>query len=271
MNNPAPAKRAKKKPNHERWVISYADLLTLLLAFFVVLYASSTHDKTKLAEEAASLLQAFHGTPHVMTPAQASGQGIMPHNVSPRPASQPQPASAKPPATRPPVLSRALAQRVAAEMLSLQKVEAKLKYLLSPLTAKNQVVITAQPLTLTIQLNAAVLFPDGKAQLMPDAVPLIGQIARSLAQLPPPFTIVVQGYTDDKPINTAQFPSNWSLSVERSVSVVALMQTQGVNGAQLAAEGFAEFAPIADNKTAAGRAQNRRVIFVVHAPDPNGQ
>jgi chemotaxis protein MotB len=160
-------------------------------------------------------------------------------------------------------------QRLAAEILSLAKVEARLKYLLQPLTDKQQVVMVEEPLTLTIQLNASVLFPDGQATLTPQAVALLGQVAGSLAQLPLPFTVVVQGYTDNKPIDTAQFPSNWSLSVERAVSVVSLMGAKGVSGPQLAAEGFGEFAPIANNDTEAGRAKNRRVILVIHAPDPN--
>ena len=78
----------------------------------------------------------------------------------------------------------------------------------------------------------------------------------------------MQGYTDDKPIATPQFPSNWSLSAERAVSVVQLFVSDGVSGTQLAAQGFGQFAPIAPNTDEIGRAQNRRVVVVVHAPDP---
>ncbi|OYV40266.1 MAG: hypothetical protein B7Z80_05030 [Rhodospirillales bacterium 20-64-7] len=277
MPSPMP-KRVRKKPNHERWVISYADLLTLLLAFFVVLYASSTHNKAKMDEEAESLLKAFHATPLVVIQSPAAGRGIMPHNVSPAPLPSPpppapaakQPPHRTPPVPHPPGLSRALAQRVAAEVMALQKVEQRLQYLLQPLTAKNQVTIKSEPLTLTIQLNAAVLFPDGEAMLTPPAVKLLDQVGDSLSKLPAPFSITVQGYTDDKPIATAQFPSNWALSAARAVSVVTLMQAKGIAGSQLAAEGFGEFAPIASNDTADGRAKNRRVILVIHAPDPNG-
>jgi chemotaxis protein MotB len=275
MPTPMP-KRERKKPNHERWVISYADLLTLLLAFFVVLYASSTHNKSKMDQEAQSLVQAFHGSPHVVIESPAAGRGIMPNNTSPAPLPAPPvpavpPSHAAPSTPHPPQLSRALAQRVAAEVLALQKVEQKLRYLLQPLTAKNEVTIKSEPLTLTIQLNASVLFPDGKAALTPPAVKLLAQVGTSLANLPAPFSIVVQGYTDDKPIATAQFPSNWSLSAARAVSVVQLLQSKGVSGGQLAGEGFGEFAPLDSNATEAGRAKNRRVILVIHAPDPNEQ
>jgi chemotaxis protein MotB len=261
-----PPRRApeKKAANHERWVISYADLLTLLLALFVVLYASSTNNKIKLQQEAESLVAAFHATPPAPVQNQSAGRGIMPHQVSPRPNPQP-----PPPARHTPAIPREVAQRLDAEVLALQKLQQKLQVLLQPLTAKKQVAMSAQPLTLTIQLNAAVLFPDGKAKLMPPAVALLAQVAGSLTQLPPQFTVVVQGYTDNQPIATAQFPSNWSLAVERAVSVVTLLESKGVSGSQLAAEGFGEFAPIATNSTAAGRAQNRRVILVIHAPDPN--
>jgi len=265
----APASRPKKKPNHERWVISYADLLTLLLAFFIVLFASSTRNKAKMDAAAQGLVAAFHGSPQAVVNKQSAGRGIMPHQVSPAPRPVQAPSQTHPPLPTRPVLSRQMQQRLAAEILSLAKVEARLKYLLQPLTDKQQVVMVEEPLTLTIQLNASVLFPDGQATLTPQAVALLGQVAGSLAQLPLPFTVVVQGYTDNKPIDTAQFPSNWSLSVERAVSVVSLMGAKGVSGPQLAAEGFGEFAPIANNDTEAGRAKNRRVILVIHAPDPN--
>jgi len=268
-------KRERKKPNHERWVISYADLLTLLLAFFVVLYASSTRDKRKMSEEAQSLVTAFHGSPVPIVQNPSAGRGVMPHNVAPTQMPAPPTRTVSPPGhpTLPlphqPGLSRALAQRVAAEVLALQKVQQQLETLLQPLTAKDEVTIKSEPLTLTIQLNAAVLFPDGKAALTPPAVKLLNEVGTSLAKLPAPFTIVVQGYTDNKPITTAQFPSNWSLSAARAVSVVQLLQGKGVTGGQLAAEGFGEFAPIATNDNEAGRAKNRRVILVIHAPEPD--
>jgi len=144
----------------------------------------------------------------------------------------------------------------------------KLISLFQPLIDKHQVTITNAPLTLTIQLDASVLFPSGEAQLKPEAVVLLKQVAIGLQQLAPDFSIVVQGYTDNQPIATAQFPSNWSLSAERSVTVVQLLTDNGVPGNQLAAEGFGEFAALADNTTDPGRAQNRRVVIVVHAPAP---
>ena len=257
---PGPKKPPEKAPNHERWVISYADLLTLLLATFVVLYASSTRNHHKEDEIALAFIKAFHGTPPaVMTPKPTGSKGILQHQTSPIPTQATSPGSKLP---------QNVAHQLAKSMQALQDLQLKLSSLFQPLIIKHQVTITNAPLTLTIQLDASVLFPSGQAALKPEAVVLLKQVAAGLKQLAPDFTIVVQGYTDNQPIATAQFPSNWSLSSERSVTVVQLFTDNGVPGGQLAAEGFGEFAPIADNTTDPGRTQNRRVVVVVHAPAP---
>jgi len=162
-----------------------------------------------------------------------------------------------------------VAHNVEASMQALQSLQLKLTTLLQPMIDKHEVTIENAPLQLTIQLDASVLFPSGEAVLKPEAVTLLTQVAQGLGQLSDGFNIVVQGYTDNQPITTAQFPSNWSLSAERAVTVVQLFIATGVSGNQLAAEGFGEFSPVADNGTDTGRAQNRRVMVVVHAPDPS--
>jgi chemotaxis protein MotB len=265
MQTPAPPAREKKKPNHERWVISYADLLTLLLAFFVVLYASSTNNKYKLEQEAQSLLKAFHGTPPAVVTAQSASRGIMRHEPSPIPKPVEHPAPQRP--RVPNVVSRQLL----AEIMALQAARAALAQLLQPLISKNEVTMQAQPLVLTINLNDDVLFATGQATLLPAAAALLTSVATSLQTLPAQFAIVVQGYTDNQPIATAQFPSNWSLSTERAISVVQLFTAHGIGGPQLSAQGFGQFAPVASNATADGRAKNRRVVIVIHAPQPDAQ
>jgi chemotaxis protein MotB len=135
------------------------------------------------------------------------------------------------------------------------------------LTTAHEVTIQATPLTLTISLDASVLFNSGKSSLLPAASRLLASVSASLKTLPQPFSIHLDGYTDNQPIHTAQFPSNWSLSVERAVSVIEIFADHGLEGRRLAAEGFGEYAPIADNATAAGRAKNRRVVIVIRAPD----
>jgi len=262
-----PVPREKKKPNHERWVISYADLLTLLLAFFVVLYASSTQNKFKLEEEAQSLLKAFHGTPPAVITAPSASRGIMKHQPSPIPKPVEHPAPSVP---RHPRVATAISRQLENEILSLQKARAALDQLLQPLVSKNAVTIQAQPLTLTISLNDAVLFQTGQASLLPAAAALLTSVSGSLKTLPAQFKIVVQGYTDDQPIATGQFASNWSLSTERAISVVQLFIAGGIPGQQLSAQGFGQYAPVASNATADGRAKNRRVVIVIHAPETNG-
>src|SRR3978361_634865 len=142
-----PAKRHKKHVNHERWVISYADLLTLLLAFFVVLYASSTRDKQKIAAEAASFMKAFHApSPVIIAP--AGSRGVMLHEPSPIARPVPHPANRQLPVipARSPSLPDAAAKAKAADIIAMQILSAALQNLLSPLIAKNQVSVVAQPL-----------------------------------------------------------------------------------------------------------------------------
>lgn len=266
MRAPAEPEKPKKAPNHERWVISYADLLTLLLATFVVLYASSTRNKQKMDEEAESFIKAFHGTPTLVAHTSAPEHAIMNHQPSPipRPVEHPAPRESH--------STPENAQKLAAEALALAIVKQMLQTMLAPMINANQVSLhsQSQALTLTIQLNDQVLFTSGEANLLPAAQALLTKVAAALQKLPDPFTITVQGYTDDQPIKTAQFPSNWSLSAERAVSVVQLFDTAGVQGTRLTAQGFGPYLPVAPNTTDAGRAQNRRVDIVIHAPDPNG-
>jgi len=295
----------EKPPNHERWVISYADFMILLFALFVVLFASSSRNRAKMDEEAKGMAAAFKGMTPALIQQMGSSHGLMTHQPSPvpKPLENPAPrtprnpekprrsapvslpvppkphaAAIAPKPTQPmpppapatpqrPVLSRAVSQQLAQEALALEKVKQRLESLLSPLTSGHQVTIDATPLTLTISLDAAVLFNSGKAELLPGAINLLDNVADSLKTLPRPFAINLQGYTDNQPIATAQYPSNWSLSAERAVSVVELFGQQGIDGDRLSAQGFGEYVPLADNTTEPGRAKNRRVVIVIRAPD----
>lgn len=247
-------------PNHERWVISYADLLTLLLATFVVLYASSVRNKLKEEQVAEAFIKAFHGSPSTVIVKQPSGsQGVLQHNVSPIPHRAVAPGSKT---------AQKIANQINDDMKNLQALALRLETMFQPQVQKDQISINNTPLTLSIRLNDSVLFPSGQTVLKPEAQALLKKIASGLAQLPPDYHIVVRGYTDNQPISTPQFPSNWSLSVERAVAVVQLFLQNGVKGDVLGAEGFGEYDAIASNATAAGRSQNRRVVIVVQAPPP---
>lgn len=253
-------KKTEGHLNHERWVISYADLLTLLLATFVVLYASSTRNKLREEEVAKAFIAAFHGNPSTVIIRPPTGSsGELQHNVSPVPRQAVTPGSKLP---------QTVSKQINAEMQQLEALALKLKTVFQPMLATKQVAINNTPLSLSIQLNDSVLFASGEATLKPAAAVLLNKVALGLMHLPKGFHIIVRGYTDNQPISTSQFSSNWSLSVERAVAVVQLFQKAGVPGEALGAEGFGPYQPLDSNNTASGRAKNRRVEVVVQAPTP---
>jgi chemotaxis protein MotB len=263
MRQPPSIARGKKKPGHERWLVSYADLLTLLVALFVVLYSTTSHNATLAAEVEMGMQSAFHATPFSIQNNHSAGSGVLTHAVSAvkRPVARPAPRLAH--------LAPAISKKLAAEILGLQKVQQLLATVLAPMIAAKQVSMAAQPLTLDISFDASALFKSGQAALTPPAVAVLSRVAQSLTKLPDQFSIAVQGYTDNQPIHTVQFPSNWSLSAGRAVSVVELFGKSGIDGGRLSAQGFGQFAPFASNATASGRAQNRRVVVVIRAVTPD--
>jgi chemotaxis protein MotB len=262
----------KEKANHERWMISYADMLTLLLAFFILLWSAATVNKSKLMQEAAGMLEAFEGTPPMLVSMPSSSHGLeqaAPDPV-PRPVAStqaPAPQVKQPPARQEQqILSHAEQKRLQPMLEAMKKLKQSLEQLLAPEIAQQQIALMDQPLSLRIRLNAQILFPSGQATLTPDAQTLLNPLADTLAKLPSGYLITVQGYTDDRPIRTAAFSSNWDLSTARSVSVVHLFRARDVPGENLSAEGFSEFRPVAENDTEAGRAANRRVEILITAP-----
>jgi len=114
---------------------------------------------------------------------------------------------------------------------------------------------------LEVEINTSILYSSGNARLAPDAVPVLEELAKILT--PFPNAVHVEGFTDDVPINTLTFPSNWELSAARAASVVTLFAKTGIDPARLAAIGYGEYRPVADNDTEEGRAKNRRVVVVV--------
>lgn len=140
---------------------------------------------------------------------------------------------------------------------------------LAPLVREGQVRITEGALGITIDINANVLFAPGEARLDIGAVRALAAVAQILA--PTDFPIMVEGHTDNVPIGTPQFPSNWELAGMRASSVVRLFIDSGVDARRLTATGYADQRPIADNATAEGRARNRRVAIVIESRVPDQQ
>ncbi len=240
----------KKHPehvNHERWLVSYADLLTLLFAFFVVLFASSVSDKKKSAKMATAMQTAFQQSgifdAHAKTPPLADGAGT----------SQGTPAPLEMPVETPEVQSGSGSD-------SGEKARHALETSLAPAVQQHMVTMRNADDGLTLSLDSAGFFPSGSAEVRPAALPLLAKIAASLPQAP----LRVEGHTDNQPIHTAKYRSNWELSTARAAAIAeVLLRNSHVSPANFAVAGYGEFHPIAENSTDAGRAANRRVDIVL--------
>jgi len=246
----------RQSDNHERWLVSYADFITLLFAFFVVMYALSSLNEGKYRVLSESLLDAFGRK----APAQVAPV-VVPH-VAPlvRPLPPPLP-SALParPVARPPDPQAAQREQMRAIAEDILKV-------LDALVRNGQVRVTQSNRGISVQINASVLFASGQAQLRPQSTRALQEVGKVLA----PFkqNIQVEGYTDDEPISTNQFPSNWELSAARASSVVRLFVDTGVAASRLSTVGYGPNHPVDSNDTLEGRARNRRVTVLILAEAP---
>ena len=254
--------------NHEAWAIPYADLMTLLLAFFVVMYAVSVVNEGKFRVMSESLIEAFNGSSHAIAPLPPTR--IRPHNVAPAiaaPAGQsgssivpiavpipphPVPASGG---------SGREAGRQSKQQENLGRIEDQVRKALQPLIDRKLVVVRHKPDWLEIEIRTDILFPSGVAQLSVPAQGVLHDLAAVLAGFANPLR--VEGFTDDVPINTALYPSNWELSAARAGSVARLFVNNGIAPDRLGIIGWGEMHPVAGNDTAEGRNQNRRVLVVV--------
>lgn len=248
-------RRKAKKQDDERWMVSYADLLTLMLAFFIVLYSESINDVSRLKEIEAGMISAFHATPQVIEQQKPGNSGILKHHRSPIPVPNPAPPQ-----------SLLREQHIRIRMKKISQAEKALRKVLAPMIANHEVNLSRQPLSLRIRLDAKILYPSGQAKLTSQAQNLLTKISGVLQNLPPDFPIVIQGYTNKKPIHTASFPSNWELSSMRAVSVVHLFRKNGMPGRQLSAQGFSKFHPVDTSDTPKALRVNRRVAILIQAP-----
>jgi chemotaxis protein MotB len=270
--------------NHEAWAIPYGDLITLLLAFFVVMYALSTVNAGKYRVLSESLVAAFRGAPKSLEPVQVGELSRAFHNVQtdqPRtlvplevesrgsrlePGRLPDGGLAEDEASGEamgPEAEAATAQEAAAAEALIAELGAKIQQELRELLDANVVKLRRDRYWIEIEINTSVLFPTASAELSPDALHIMERLGRVLAATE--TRIQVEGHTDSVPIRTPVFPSNWELSAARAATVVRMFSIAGVDPARMAAVGFGEFHPIAGNDTEAGRASNRRVVVVVVA------
>jgi chemotaxis protein MotB len=239
--------------NHERWLVSYADFITLLFAFFVVMYAISQVNDGKYRVLSDTLSSAFRNIP-----GSTSGAQIAVNPNSPMPIAVP--------FRRPnPGAKVDEGQRVKKE--KLRNMAKDINDALAPLVKEGQVRITEGALGITVDINASVLFAPGDARLDMGAVQALMAVARVLA--PTDFPVTVEGHTDNTPINTPQFPSNWELSGMRASSVVRLFIESGVDPRRMTATGYADQRPVDDNASPEGRARNRRVAITIESRTPD--
>jgi len=253
--------------NHEAWAIPYGDLITLLLAFFVVMYAISTVNEGKYRVLSSSIREAFHAGEAADPPGIALQEGMLSAEalIGTPGAAQLLPLADQARAGLPmDTATRQRLQDTAVQVeAQLDAIQRQVERVLGPLILGDQVTVSREGLWIEIDIRADVLFASGSAVLEPAAREAILQLATVLRELPNELRI--EGHTDDVPIASALFPSNWELSAGRAASVIRLLEERGVDPRRMAVIGFGEKRPIADNRTPAGRSANRRVVLVILA------
>jgi chemotaxis protein MotB len=253
--------------NHEAWAIPYGDLITLLLAFFVVMYAMSSVNEGKYRVLSDSLVAAFQGAPRTMEPIQVgdkqSGPGIEPVvNVVQQPMIEGQPRHSLQPIAMAQNSSLSTpAADAAQERDELASVAREVEEAMSDLIERELIVVRRHGTWVEVEIRTDILFPSGVATLSQPAEQVLMQLAETLK--PFPNSIRVEGHTDNRPISTSAFPSNWELSSARAASVVHLFTRAGMDPARLAVVGLGENRPVQSNATSEGRNANRRVVLVI--------
>jgi chemotaxis protein MotB len=248
----------------ERWLVSFADMMTLLFALFMVLFSISSVNTSKLTALQKSLQDAFSGA------VLSGGKAIMATGSQ----SEPKRAAAEPPLTSlsaltsPPSTSvnpqtGSTSKKAVAEQQEFQELKRRIDAQAKKAGLQGKVLTTVRRRGLVIEILTDKLFFDsGSAQLKPEALGILDKIAVILAgELKHP--IVVEGNTDSQPISGAQYPSNWELSGARAAAVVRDFNAHGINPRRMSFTGYGSTLPIADNSTAAGRSKNRRVDVVL--------
>jgi chemotaxis protein MotB len=252
-------KKHEEHMNHEAWAIPYGDLVTLLFALFTVMYAMSSVNEGKFRVLSDAMIAAFNGAPRSIRPLNL-GQpepgkggekplvGITPTALIKINSQQDSAAAAPPP------LPREIPG-------SLIRMEREVQEAMRALIDAKLITVRRESMWLEIEINTDILFPSGSSAFSASAEPVLDKLAEVLNPFPNP--IRVEGHTDNRPIHTAAFPSNWELSAARAASVVHQFTKQGIDPLRLEIVGFGEFHPRQPNTSAEGRNVNRRVAVLV--------
>jgi chemotaxis protein MotB len=226
-------KRAPQHADHERWLVSYADFMTLLFALFVVLFASSQHDKNSVQKVSKAVKDGFQELG-------AFGNSPLPIGITNLPT----------------------------PVIDTTELQAKLNQALGKEIARKEVVLRSTSDGFVISLHELGFFDSGQAALLPGASETIKRIAVILMQYG--LDMRVEGHSDNVPIHNSTFASNWDLSVARSTAVASmLLNESGFDPKRMSIAGYAEYHPAATNDTPEGRKANRRVDLVIISSNPN--
>jgi chemotaxis protein MotB len=231
-------KYEEEQDNHDRWLVSYADFITLLFAFFVVMYAISSLNESKSRALAESLGSAFAGMP-------AAPIGVGEQPAAPKPLPLPKRGN----------------DALRREKEQMTRIARDIDRALAPLVNEGKVRVMQTERGVRVEINASVLFAPGDARLTDETGEALKAVAAVLKD--DHHAIRVEGHTDSVPIRNALFPSNWELSAVRASSVVRLFVDSGIAENRLTAVGRGPTQPVSDNDTAEGRLRNRRVSVMI--------
>ena len=237
---PVKKKPEAEKENAERWLLTYADMITLLLALFVVLYATSKADPVKFQQVAVSLQRAFN------IPVLEASAGSSLVSIGNTPTSF--------------VGLTGVGAVIGPELISYAQKE----------DLGDQITVTASRDAVVVELAGALVFGSGSAELRPEARRALEIVAEGIRTRAVRHPIRVEGHTDNTPPNTGRFPTNWELSAARAGATARLLTELGVEADTVTAVGYADTKPIGDNETPEGKTRNRRVEIWILNPEPIG-
>jgi len=252
-------KKHEEHENLERWLVSYADFITLLFAFFVVMYSISSINEGKYRVLSDSISSAFSGQVAPIKPIKMGEPIKSPIKsvINQTPAN----GASRPPPPSPADASNPAEEQQARELSGVaDEVDMGLKEMID-----NKIItVNRNKAWVEIEINTSILFGSGSAGLQPAAMPVLRTLAKILGEKK--YNIQVEGFTDNVPIRSEAFPTNWELSAARAASVVRVFADDGVLPQRLAAIGFGEHRPIAENNSEENRKKNRRVRVVILPP-----
>ncbi len=266
----------------DRWLVSYADFITLLFAFFVAMYAISSVNEGKYRVLSSSIVKAFNNPQekekslspgeyeHERVPSDEIAAIELDHVKKDSIIEMENDSASTQQAVIKSDKGAEGTQEETGEQIekSAADIAADIEQEMTELIDEGAVSVRNSDDWIEVEIKNNVLFPSGSARLHNDALPILKTLSSIFVEFANP--IQVEGFTDNKPIKTAAFPSNWELSAARAASVVHLLMKVGIKPARMAAVGYGEHRPIADNDTEEGRQKNRRVVIIIPTVDTGG-